>query len=73
MPVSPEGREKQIKKSIYIKVLNKLQSTEQIFSFMITWSLDMAHLRKDRIIQILVTGTNLYDKKGEKGKEKEIK
>ena len=52
-------------------MLGKPQSTEQILGIMVTWPLDMVHLRKDRIIQILVPGPNLYDKK-EKEKERNL-
>lgn len=37
---------------------------------MITWPLDTVHLRKDTIIQALVPGPNLYDKKEEKKRER---
>ena len=42
---------------------------------MIAWPLDTAHLRNDTIIQILVPGPPLYDKKdvGEKKEKKRKK
>lgn len=59
MSVSPEVSEKQIK-------INKPLSTEQILGIR---PRDRVHLRKDRIIQVLMPGPNLYDKKEKRRKK----